>query len=258
MTTVRLAVGGARETLLQTFVGPEKPALLVSYLVAEPFLLDAPTITYRDWVLDSGAFTAHTLGKDIPLQTFIDDAKRLMARAEHAPSEVFALDIIGDWKGSLRNTEEMWRQGVPAIPCYHEGEPWHVLQTMAREYPKIALGGMVGAPANRKLKWVKECFARVWPKRIHGFGIFNQQALVAVPFESVDSANWAYPNIGGNWIGIGQGKWAILRSRKTYDLRSEVRYYLRLEKKLRFLWRREMAELEAIRCAASSVHSAPA
>ncbi len=245
MTVVRLAVGGARETLLQTFVPPDKPALLVSYLVAEDFLQDAPAISYRDWVLDSGAYTAHTLGKVIKLQDFIDYCHKLAAH-ERAPSEVFGLDIIGDWKGSLKNIEEMWRQGVPAIPCYHEGEPWHVLMTMCRDYPKVALGGMVGAPGNRKLAWVKECFSRVWPKRIHGFGVFNQQILHAVPFESVDSANWAYPNIGGNWIGIGQGKWVVLRSRKTYDLRTEVRYYLKLERKLKFLWRRELAALAAL------------
>jgi hypothetical protein len=237
-----MAVNNAMEMLTRTFCGPESPALLVSYVIIDDVLKEMPNLVFRDWVLDSGAYSAFTLGKEIRLQDYIDFCKR-MRGIDRPPTEVFALDVIGDWKGSLKNTEEMWRQGVEAVPCYHEGEPWHVLQTMAREYPKIALGGMVGAPGNRKLKWVKECFARVWPKRIHGFGVFNQQILHAVPFESVDSANWAYPMIGGNWIGIGHGKWVVLRTRKTYDLRAEVRYYMKLERKLKFLWRRELAAI---------------
>jgi len=54
------------------------PALLVSYVYLEPFLKNRTRYHYRDWVMDSGAFSAHASGRAVDLQAYIDTCKRLM------------------------------------------------------------------------------------------------------------------------------------------------------------------------------------
>jgi GTP cyclohydrolase I len=49
------------------------PALLVSYAYLDPFLKNQSRYCYRDWVLDSGAFTAHASGKPVDLQAYVGE-----------------------------------------------------------------------------------------------------------------------------------------------------------------------------------------
>jgi hypothetical protein len=163
------------------------PALLVSYVYREPFLRDQAKYRYRDWVLDSGAFSAYVSGAVIENRAFIEEAKRLLA-TDKTLTEVFALDVIGDYKTSLRNCEEAWEQGLPAIPTYHAGEPESHLRDIAKRFPKIALGGVVGS--KNKLSWAKQCFARVYPKRIHGFG--SEKAIMALNRSASVSSSRAF------------------------------------------------------------------
>ena len=219
------------------------PAILVSYYYIEKFLPSQSRYIYRDWALDSGAFSAFNSGKVIDLQKYIDFCKE---RREQDPTlrDIFSLDVIGDWKQSLINTEEMWKQGVEAIPCFHAGEPWEALKAMAADYPKIGIGGVALARGNRKLRWAEQCFARVWPKKIHGFAYCTEEALMRVPFHSVDSTNWELgPCRFGRWKSFGNAALRIRGSKQ--NLRSEVEYYLRIEEQARVRWKREMAQLEA-------------
>ena len=217
------------------------PALLVSYVYLEPFLKNQSRYCYRDWVLDSGAFSAHNSGKEIRLQDYIDKAKQLRD-SDPTLSEVFALDVIGDWRASIRNTEEMWRQGIEAIPCWHAGEPEDVLRGIARDYPKIALGGVAKTRAAAKKKIAEQVFARVWPKKIHGFGFGSEDMVLAFPWHSVDATNWEMgPCAFGRWNAFG--KMSVRGSKQ--NLRAEIEYYLDVERRARIKWRKQMAELEA-------------
>lgn len=216
------------------------PALLVSYVYLEAFLKNLHQYQFRDWVLDSGAFSAHQSGTKIELQAYIDTCKKLLAN-DPKLTEVFALDVIGDWKASLRNYEEMWKQGVPAIPCYHYGEPEHVLRTLARDYPKIAIGGCAMMKIDKKNAFAGQCFARVWPKKIHGFGFGSERSIMSFPFHSVDATNWELgPCKYGRWASFGQ---MSVRGSKQ-NLRSEVEWYLALERRARDRWAKEMALLD--------------
>lgn len=219
-----------------------KPALLVSYVYLDSFLKRQVELSYRDWVLDSGAFSAFKIGKVIELSAFIDCAKRLMA-SDPTLTEVFALDVIGDWKASLRNCEKMHAAGVPAIPCYHVGEPEDVLKTIARDYPKIALGGAVGMKGNAKIKWASQCFARVWPKKIHGFGFGSKDQIMALPWHSVDATNWEIgPTKYGRWATYGK---MSVRGRSNQNLSAEIDHYLEIERLAQHRWQKEMVTLGA-------------
>ena len=225
-----------------TVVQEHAPALLVSYVYVEPFLKKQASYCYRDWVLDSGAFSAHMSGTEIKLQDYIDFCKKILER-DPTLTEVFALDVIGDAKASQKNVEEMWRQGVPAIPCFHANEPESFIYEMAKDYPKIALGGVAMQKGEAKNNWAEQCFARIWPKKVHGFGFGSQDGIMAVPWHSVDSTNWEIgPCAFGRWQKFGP----LSVRGSNQDLRCEVKFYLDLEAKARVRWKKEMKELAAL------------
>jgi hypothetical protein len=215
------------------------PALLVSFFYFQPFAAARDRWAFRDWALDSGAFSAKNSGVTIDLDAYIETCKKLKD-TDPLLTEIFSLDVIGDWKASAENARKMWAAGIPAIPTFHIGEPWDALKRMAGEYPKIALGGVALARGKRKLGFLRECFARVWPKKIHGFGCSDEKMLRKLPFHSVDATNWELAACGfGNWKSYG--KLSVRGS--TQNLRSEVEFYLRLERELQSRWKKEMALL---------------
>jgi hypothetical protein len=245
MTTLYLALGGTLKHISTGFTAPPSAAVLCSYVyfdVFEPLLMRYPHV--RQWCLDSGAYTAYMLGKEIKLQDYIDFCKRMQA-SQRPPVEIFSLDVIGDPAATLKNTEEMWKQGVEAIPCYHAGEPEHVLRTMARDYPKIAVGGAAGRLfGSVRQRYLEQCFARVWPKKIHAFGIATEEILQSLPFHSADASSWEIgPLRYGTWQAYDL---PVSGTRKNFDLRPEVMVYLNVEAKLKSKWAAQMAQLEGM------------
>ncbi len=230
----------------------EAPALLVSYYYLEPFLKNRAAYRYRDWVMDSGAFSAHNSGKNIDLTAYIDKCLELLG-SDPTLTEVFGLDVIPkDHKPatvqhaaeqSLRNCEEMWRQGIPAIPTFHRGEGEEFLFAMAKDYPKIAIGGVALLRGDQKFLFCEQVFARVWPKKIHGLGMASEELVYGLPFHSVDATNWELaPCAFGNWMKFG----SMSVRGSNQDLRSQVKFYLDVEAKARVRWAKQMAELEKL------------
>lgn len=247
MTTVRLAFGGPPNAQASGMAEDMTPAILVSYAYVKEFLDLRPRLHFRDWVLDSGAYSAMNSGAVIDRRAYLETALELLA-TDPQLKEVYALDVIGDPHASLDNCEFMWEHGVEAIPTYHVGSPESELLEMARKYPKIALGGAVGY--KKKIQWAQQCFARVWPKKVHGFGFGSEDGIMAVPWHSTDATNWEVgPCRFGAWRSFGgkaSKKLARLSVRGgNQNLRSEVEWYLRLEQQAKRKWAKQMAQLEA-------------
>lgn len=218
------------------------PALLVSYYYLDAWVENQHKYHYRDWVMDSGAFSAHNSGAVIVLQEYIDCCKRLMA-SDPTLTEIYSLDVIGSWEEGLKNTEEMWRQGVPAIPCFHYGEPWELLKYLCANYPKVAIGGCVGK--RDKDEFAGQCFARSWPKKFHGFGFGSEKSIMLYPWHSVDATNWELaPCKFGTWKAFDGQRVSVRGSQQ--NLRAEVEWYLDLERRARTRWKKEMQKLEQI------------
>lgn len=252
MTTVRLGtgagnvMGNGKGGMIRTeedaiIHASRPPALLVSYFYLEQFLKIRDRLVIRDWAMDSGAYSAFNSGGVIDLGEYIDCCQRMLA-SDPQLTEVFSLDVIGDWRATKKNTEAMWAAGVPAIPVYHVKEPPALLKEMAAEYPKIALGGVAKLKAKWKNEFAEQCFARVWPKRIHGFGFGSERSILGLPFESVDATNWETgPASFGRWMAYGK-----LSTRGAgLNLRTEVEWYLKLEDRARIRWAKEMALIGA-------------
>lgn len=222
------------------------PSLLVSYAFLRGFLKNIEQYAMREWVLDSGAFSAMNSGKVVTVDGYlgaIKDLRKLPKRLQ--PSEIYALDVIGDAGASLKNCQEMAARGEPAIPTYHyQDKDPGVLKEMIATYDKIAIGGVAKANHNIKLKFCEWVFSLAWPKKIHGFGCASERLVLSLPFHSVDSTSWeSGPCCYGNWRGLG-GKGRLSWRGSNQNLRVEIEWYLDLEERARWRWRKEMKLLE--------------
>lgn len=247
--TVRLAIGGPEQACARGLApkAGRLPGVLASYHYLKDWLSIEKQCAIRDWVLDSGAFSAHSLGVTIELRAYMETALELLA-TDPRLTEVFALDVIGDAEAGRRNAEKMQEAGIPVIPCYHVGEPKELLRYYCKHWPKVALGGAVGY--KRKLAWARLCFKEVWPHRLHGFGYGGVADIMALPWHSVDASNWEIgPTKFGMWLAYGQdGKRVPMSVRGSkQNLQCEVEHYLRVEERAAKKWAARYRELEDVK-----------
>jgi len=139
--------------------------------------------------LDSGAFTAFTLGKKIDIQEymqFITDNKKNI--------ETYAtLDVIGDWKATKYNTELMESKGFKPLAVFHYQSPEAELKRLLGKYDYFALGGLVPLASQRKKlqEWLDYCFSIIQTNsKVHGLGMTGEWCLKRYPFYTVDSTSY--------------------------------------------------------------------
>jgi len=247
VTDVRLALSNSPVIETLGDYGHPYPALLASYAYYNGFKRQQDELHYRDWMLDSGAYTAFTCGKEIALQEYIDFCKKL---SDEDPKlvEIIALDVIGDWKSSMKNYKEMRRQGVDAIPTYHLGSPTHVLETLCETYPKVAISGYAlikGEPA--KKRYTDAVFRTAWkngPKKLHALGLGTRNHIKAYPWHSIDTSSWMVgPMKYGLFPGCGNKRLGLEGVHKM-NLRREVEYWLKIERHNKKVWSKELRSME--------------
>jgi hypothetical protein len=190
-------------------------------------------------MLDSGAFTAWTLGQQVDLSEYTRTCLLRMA-TDPTLTEIIGLDAIGDHAATMRNCEVMRMAGVKAIPTVHFGASSAEVLDLAG-YEKIAIGGLVGRSAQQKRAFCDLVFSALWPARIHALGVFSEALLSAYPFHSADCADWINgPTKWGHWKSMPGFKPPRGPSR---DLGPEIRHYLDLEARLKYRWRNELGSL---------------
>lgn len=149
--------------------------------------------------LDSGAFSAHTLGATIDLPTYCDYIKRNLdiLRVEDGAVMASVLDGIGDPLQTYRNQLNMEALGAKPLPCFHFGEDERYLEWYVKNYDYITLGGMVGRSSAQLAIWLD----RIWDRylvdhtgkprlKVHAFGITSIPIMSRYPWYSVDSSSW--------------------------------------------------------------------
>lgn len=149
--------------------------------------------------VDSGAFSAYTLGVEIDLPTYCDYIKRNMdiIRVEEGSVMASVLDGIGDPLQTYRNQLRMESLGVRPLPCFHAGEDERYLEWYIKNYEYITLGGMVGSSTKQLCIWLD----RIWDRyltdgsgnpriKVHGFGITAIPIMERYPWYSCDSSSW--------------------------------------------------------------------
>lgn len=168
--------------------------------------------------LDSGAFSAYTLGAKIHLPTYVDYIKRNIdiLRVEDGVLMAAVLDGIGDPLETYRNQLSMEALGVKPMPCFHAGEDERYLEWYIQNYDYISLGGMVGSSTKQLMLWLD----RVWDKylvdgsgrprlKVHGFGITSIPIMKRYPWWSCDSSSWIQAGSFGSIVTPEFGPIAI-------------------------------------------------
>ncbi len=184
--------------------------------------------TWRSGFLDSGAFSEMTRGLAIELDEYI-----AFCQQHGRYYDVIANldDIRGNVARSQSNHRKMVDAGIQAIPVFHQGEEWSVLDETIAAAPERYIGIGFQRPINGAERWLDEVFSRVPSDvRVHGFAMTS---FLQYPFYSVDSSTWVY-----EWKALmavqGQGADALRCLTPSELLEIVVKKYERMEPRRRW------------------------
>lgn len=178
--------------------------------------------------LDSGAFSAYTLGVELSVREYCEYIQRNedIIRKEDGILMASVLDGIGDPLKTYRNQLEMEARGVRPLPCFHFEEDSRYLDYYVANYEYITLGGMVGATTQQLRNWLE----RVWENhlidgsgrakiKVHGFGITAVPLMEEFDWYSCDSSSWIQSAAFGSIVVPGASEsnpaWPIAVSTKS-------------------------------------------
>lgn len=206
---------------------------LMSYLNESRYILRRKEKGLKTFV-DSGAFSAFTLGKEIDIDHYIrwlnehDEGVMIAAELDRIP---------GKWgkektKQELNEAaEESWNNYLYMIercvspekilPIYHQGEDYWYLERMLEYEPKVKYLGI--SPSNeettaRKEAWIEKVFEIIKASsnpdvKTHAFGMTSLRVLEKYPFTSADSTSWLLAGANGN-IMTPYGTLIVSRNRR--------------------------------------------
>lgn len=175
--------------------------------------------------LDSGAFSAFTLGVQLSVSDYCEYIVRNMdiLRVEDGALMASVLDGIGDPLQTWRNQCEMearfkqdYGRDIRPLPCFHAGEDERYLEHYVANYDYITLGGMVGTSTKQLMIWLD----RMWDRyltdgsgrarvKVHGFGITAIPVMEAYPWYSCDSSSWIQSAAFGTVITPDHGTLSV-------------------------------------------------
>lgn len=191
------------------------PHILESYhYVGKQKFVDEMRVNNARIFLDSGAFSAFTLGVDISVSEYCEYIKRNtdIIRVEDNVVMASVLDGIGDPLQTWRNQLEMEMRGAKPLPCFHAGEDERYLEWYVKNYEYITLGGMVGSSTKQLCIWLD----RMWDRyltdgsgrariKVHGFGITSIPIMERYPWHCMTEEDHQVLTKSG-WKSLSQLK----------------------------------------------------
>ncbi len=141
-----------------------------------------------NFLLDSGAFTAHNTGKIIKL----DDYCKFIDSLRLRNFKYIVLDVIGDPERSQRNYETMLERGYNPIPVITPGDSVDAVHRYYETSEIICLGGVVGKGigVEREIR-IKEVMTAANGRKVHLLGYTRFEWLKHFRPYSCDSSTWA-------------------------------------------------------------------
>lgn len=203
-------------------------------------------------LIDSGAFTAYTLGKTITVEEYSRWALEFNRRWRNKVKSLyfFNLDVIGSQEKSNYNLHRLEAMGLRPIPIFtFKADISHLIYYL-ENYEYIGFGGLVGKGSMLVIRWLDYCYKQVNKyyletgilRKTHLLGISKQEILERYPVYSCDSSGWmACLRFGG---GRAIGKAKIPKPSESPEalkitlitLRAEVAKYQKLQSDVTKLW----------------------
>lgn len=156
----------------------------------------------KSFLLDSGAFTFMQGKAAVNWDEYVEEYAAFIRKYDI--DLFFELDI--DSIVGLKEVERLRKKleyltGKKPIPVWHISRGKEYFVKMCKEYPYVALGGIVTQEVPRNVyekafPWFIE-MAHKYKAKIHGLGYTSLENLKKYHFDSVDSTAWLYGNRGG-------------------------------------------------------------
>lgn len=145
-------------------------------------------------MLDSGAYSAYTGGKNIALPDYLN---YILQNKEYIDKYI-ALDVIGDSYLTFKYYEIMKEKGFNPLPVFHYGEDYIYLARYYNSGEKyialggvIGIGGCVGKVKNQEaIKWINTCKSFYPDVNFHLLGSSSKEILNNTQLYSCDSSTW--------------------------------------------------------------------
>jgi hypothetical protein len=218
------------------------PFVLESYhYVEKQQFVDAMRANGAKVFLDSGAFSAKSLGVDIDINAYCDYIKRNIdiIKVEDGVVMASVLDGIGDPLKTWQNQLYMEAQGAKPLPCFHFGEDERYLEWYVERYEYITIGGMVRTKAEDVMQWLDRIWNRYLvdgagrPKvKAHAFGVTTISLMERYPWHSVDSSSWIQATAFGSIYTSEYGPICVSdQSPSRQDMGRHFNTYSEIEKR---------------------------
>lgn len=252
---------------LRVIYSERPPNLLCSQL----WLSGAQDLKYQPeyFLLDSGAFTAWSVGKSVSLEDYAVTSLEVLQKFPH--SWTVNLDVIPGEAGrtatkteiengmvkSLENADYLRSKGLRVIEVFHQNEPFYFLdELIARRVDEKAIVGI--SPRNdvsvaKRVEWLKSALGYLATAygveglpRTHGFAATGLDMLRAFPFYSADSSSWLTAHRYGTQVGedgrmghmkhiYGEGSSRVPAARDV-AVRRSIQSLVRVEQQVTRLW----------------------
>lgn len=177
--------------------GLDNLAFLVSYYYIQSNGPDAKAAKYANkkgipLFLDSGAFSAMTVGAKIDLSTYT-----LFCEIYGKQFDVImSLDVIGNAEATWVNHSYMRNEGVKSLCTFHLDSDWKYLIQMLEsgdDYIALAVKGLQGQKERVRV-FLDECFNLIQKYnptiRTHGLGLTTPSIIRDYPLDSIDGTTW--------------------------------------------------------------------
>lgn len=194
--------GNQASAIEQLKIKQPLPAILESFYYADE-VVEKLSPFYKDFLLDSGAFTYMTgNGSAVNWEEYIDKYASFINRNKVEKFIELDIDAIVGYEEvkRLRKVLEQKTNRQP-IPVWHKSRGKDEFITMCEKYPYVAIGGLV-------TKEIKRTEYKFFPwfinqahsngAKIHGLGLTNFDAMERYKFDSVDSSSWTSGNRFGH------------------------------------------------------------
>ena len=152
----------------------------------------------KKFILDSGAFTFFTAGKNVDFDSYVErygefiKAFNIKLFFELDIDSVVGFDKVLQYRKRLEQIT-----GKQPIPVWHISRGKERFIQDAKDYPYVALGGIVSGEwspaAQKRFPWFINT-AHQYGAKIHGLGYTQLEGLKKNHFDSVDSTAWTTGN----------------------------------------------------------------
>ncbi len=197
----------------------------------------------KEYLLDSGGFTALMQNFKLDLKTYIDYLNK------HKVKIAFALDVR-DQETTIKNTYDLKKYtDTKIIPVYHDHDYFsskrNLIEKYCADFDYVSIAGLTrkNFPEPERIKFGNYMFSVTRDKiKVHGLAVTTEKWLYKYPFYSVDSTTY-----------LSVVKFASSREfkdkTKMFDyivkekrlgstlLRQEIKNFVRLEEQITAYWR---------------------